>query len=113
MRPTAYLATGLVLVLLDVALYMLPIAPGDRAPLAAFILPIAVAALAKAGIDQSNERQAQQQGEVLKVIQHQTNGVLAQKIEDGVRKVLSERDAAQTVAVVTGSGTPAAPTPEG
>ena len=112
MRPGSYLIAGLALVALYVGLYLLPIAPSDRAPIAAVILPLSIAALAKAGIDSSNAAQAHEQGKVLATIQHQTNGVRASKIEDGVRKVLAERDAAQTVAVVgASSAAPQQPSP--
>lgn len=88
-----YLVAAVVVLLVEVGLYVFMTLNGrgsDFTGLGLLLTPIVLGLFAKAAVDVA----AEPQNRTLATIQHQTNGVLAAKIRDGVREVLNERDAA-------------------
>lgn len=96
--PVAYLITAVALLIVQVLLYVYLNTTGHGEQfvgLSLMLSPVTLGLFAKAAVDVA----AEPQNRALATIQHQTNGVLAQKIRDGVRDVLAERDAAVTSTV--------------
>lgn len=121
LAPAVTLAAAVLLTLATLAVYILLRNEGNTLSGAMlFMLPILTALYAKAGIDASGlsirrrldqqDDKLDQQDEVLTVITHQTNGVLTEKINAGVKAALSERDAVvgqQVAAIQAAAAQPA------